>query len=219
MSCFETRLSLFLECQNIGKSKWVQAWGFDVLVSYRIAGFSSWRRNILQPIRKSDRNLEFGFIAVSKMMVFSSSTHPGLCAWSFAMSCGGKLHFRIVFDSVSLSEATMLDTTFFKGPGWRKTGRLDYRLHVKDTRQWRPLLPCSAHPKMVHETWPIAQAKRICNRFSSFNLGKKAAHEFLQSLHAVSIDTETHHPDVSKKCLASFSHIVWNGGRRAYQLF
>lgn len=107
-------------------------------------------------------------------------------------------YFRIVFDSVSLSEATMLDTTFFKGPGWRKTGRLDYRQHVTDTRQWRPLLPCSAHPKMVHETWPIAQAKRICNRFSSFNLGKKAAHEFLQSSHAVGIDTETHHPDASK---------------------
>lgn len=107
-------------------------------------------------------------------------------------------YFRIVFDSVSLREATMLDTTFFKGPGWMKTGRLDYRLHVKDTRQWRPLMPSSAHPRMVHETWPVAEATRIAKRFSSFKIGKKTAHEFLQSLHNVGIDTGTHHPKVSR---------------------
>ena len=127
-------------------------------------------------------------------MDFSSSTGVEFCE-KFKKSS----YFRIVFDSVSHYEVTTLDLTLFKGPGWMRNGRLDYCLHLKETRQWRPLLPSSAHPKSVHHSWPTAQAARIRKCFSNLKVGRKTAIDFINSLRSIDVHIVAHYPKHSGK--------------------
>ena len=88
--------------------------------------------------------------------------------------------FQVVFDSVSSHDAIMLDLRLFKGSGWARSGTLDYELHLKESRQWSPLLHSSAHPMSVHMSWPTAQMQRIANRFSDKQAGRIAVLAFQQ---------------------------------------
>ena len=74
--------------------------------------------------------------------------------------------FAIHFDDVSQHSISMLYVVLFKGPRWKKTGVLDYRLHTKPTNQWAPLLCSSSHHPSVHTSWPKGQLRRIKMRCS-----------------------------------------------------
>ena len=86
--------------------------------------------------------------------------------------------FQIVFDSVSPHDAIFLDVRLHKGLRWSRTGVLDFSLHLKDSKQWTPLLPSSSHPFSVHLSWPIAQIRRIAKRFSDQKAGRIAVRSF-----------------------------------------
>ena len=69
-------------------------------------------------------------------------------------------------ESISSQEMPMLDVFFYKGDRYLCSSVLDYELYVKKTSQWQPLSNLSTHTKSIHFHWPLAQTRKIKNRFS-----------------------------------------------------
>ena len=78
----------------------------------------------------------------------------------------------------------MLDVEVYKGARWRRSGRLDYRIHTKHTSQWRPLASSSCHHPSVHASWPSGQIARIRNLCSSNSERALAVRTFVHALAA-----------------------------------
>ena len=87
----------------------------------------------------------------------------------------------------------MLDVRIFKGPGWQRTGLLDFDLHVKDTSVKQPLCATSMHHPQVHRFWPPGQIMRFRNLCSDKASLAVATSEFVASLVAGDCDKRAVH--------------------------
>ena len=53
-----------------------------------------------------------------------------------------------------------------------------FSLFTKPSSIWKPLSPESLHPLSIHRNWPLAQVKRIVDRYSNKQDGLRAANAF-----------------------------------------
>ena len=90
--------------------------------------------------------------------------------------------FQLKFE-VHRETTTMMDVTLEKGQGWRKTGRLDYKLYTKPSSQWQPLLSSSFHHPSVHLAWPTGQLCRIRRRCSEQQTANREVRRFCEQYH------------------------------------
>jgi len=70
-------------------------------------------------------------------------------------------YFKLKMESISNTEANVLDLCLFKGPLWRRTSRLDIKMFFKPTGLNIMLSDESAHHSRLHLSWPTC-------RFNSF---------------------------------------------------
>ena len=92
--------------------------------------------------------------------------------------------FEISIECMSRDSVDMLDVTLYKGARWRATGILDYKPYVKESSQWVPLSPESAHPPHVHTSWPVAQVRRLERRCSNRIQARESVSNFTCKLSA-----------------------------------
>ena len=83
--------------------------------------------------------------------------------WNFIHGCKP---YSIKHDELNRHGFTMLDVTFFKGERWAGCKYLDYKPYIKPTSLGMVLNVSSAHVPIIHEQWPLAEAKRF-QRLSS----------------------------------------------------
>ena len=62
--------------------------------------------------------------------------------------------FVVKVEEVSSHGVQFLDLFLYFGERYRKSGFLDFRVHIKCTNISTPLLPTSLHPPSVHRSWP-----------------------------------------------------------------
>ena len=91
--------------------------------------------------------------------------------------------FRLSLDSCSQDSARFLDLEISKGCTWRTTGRLDYKVVVKDTHTHTHLGivldDSSTHPNSVHKTWPVSISNRIAFRSSTSSACESSQNSFV----------------------------------------
>lgn len=94
----------------------------------------------------------------------------------------GSLFYKHTVEGTSTTGTSLLDTFLHKGSGWRKSGLLDNRPYFKNTSLSIPLSFSSAHPVLVHCTWPEAEIRRLARRSSDTEAFIEARHTFVQRL-------------------------------------
>ena len=70
--------------------------------------------------------------------------------------------YKVAIEGLFDVEVDFLDITISPD-----RGRLQYKPHIKNTSQKRPLSSDSAHRESIHRSWPQGQLLRLCRRSSS----------------------------------------------------
>ena len=75
-----------------------------------------------------------------------------------------------------------LDIHVYKPSHFMQSGRLGYRPYIKDSAQKVPLSNTSVHDPSIHAAWPLAEAKRMYRRSSTYRDFCVARHELAKTL-------------------------------------
>ena len=81
-------------------------------------------------------------------------------------------------EEISSTSIHFLVVLVYKGPSFRTSGRLDFKVAHKPTAIWQPLTPSSQHPMYVHRSWPTSMIHRIRGLCSEKNVAEEEINIF-----------------------------------------
>jgi hypothetical protein len=119
-------------------------------------------------------------------------------------------HWILECDSMSDYGVAMLDAFIYKGPTFKggpvhELRTLDFAPFVKKTARHVPLSPLSAHPRSIHESWPVSEIRRV--RRLSMHLH---SFHFYRKLKVQRFKLFFLNPDVVHRCEVWKRRLVYN---------
>ncbi len=69
--------------------------------------------------------------------------------------------WTVSIDATSTYGVPMLDSLVYVGPRFKASGILDHAPYIKPTAVHVPLSSTSAHPRCIHENWPLGEVRRL----------------------------------------------------------